>query len=501
MRFLHQLRWKLTLSYTLVTVCAFLVITLILGGFLFSKVLFPVNMMTPEGVVQSLLESLNPMWSHILSQSPVDKELVFYLLEDPGANISTVSLFQVGTVKITINTIAALRVFVVDSAGILLGASDPGFPPTSPIGATFPVERLSGLQTIYAAAQGGETNPKMLFSSQGTVNSMWGLADRFTMVIPVFDRENDTPGTVLGVIIVVFDSFPYQSTIPGHLLVLAGRSLLFFLLSAGIMGAIFGSISASSLTGRFKRLSSATEIWSEGDFSAKIEDRSGDELAKLAERLNAMAGQLQSLLRKRQEMAISEERNRLARDLHDSAKQQALAASFELGTALALCERDPKTAKQHLVDANTLVDKVKEELANLVHELRPFSGEEQDLTGTLRDYAREWSLRNKIDLRMDIIDDVTLSMEAREALFRIAQEALANVNRHSAASHVEVSLAQEVGLVRLTIQDNGRGFNPEAVHTGLGLTSMKERAEGLGGSLTVKSTPGQGTQVTLTLPN
>ena len=69
-----------------------------------------------------------------------------------------------------------------------------------------------------------------------------------------------------------------------------------------------------------------------------------------------MARQLQGLLRTRQDMAVSEERNRLARDLHDSAKQQALAASFELGTALTLYERDPQEAKKHLAEADTLVD-------------------------------------------------------------------------------------------------------------------------------------------------
>ena len=121
-----------------------------------------------------------------------------------------------------------------------------------------------------------------------------------------------------------------------------------------------------------------------------INDSTGDEVSKLAHRLDNMAEQLQSLLRRRQEMAVSEERNRLARDLHDSAKQQALAASFELGTALTLFDQDRQGAKKHLVEADNLVD-LRQELTNLVHELRPQSMEGQEFSEILKDYALDWS--------------------------------------------------------------------------------------------------------------
>ncbi len=107
-------------------------------------------------------------------------------------------------------------------------------------------------------------------------------------------------------------------------------------------------------------------------------DTSGDEITQFTQHLNNMAKQLQNLLLRRQEMAISEERNRLARDLHDSAKQQALAASFELGTALTLYDRNSEEAKKHLVEADALVDSVRKELTNLVDELRPQTIEGQE---------------------------------------------------------------------------------------------------------------------------
>ncbi len=111
------------------------------------------------------------------------------------------------------------------------------------------------------------------------------------------------------------------------------------------MGAIFGSYFCPWAGHPLQALiSNATDAWSEGDFSKFIDDPTGDEISQFAQRLNNMAKQLQSLLRRRQEMAVSEERNRLARDLHDSAKQQALAASFQLGTALTLYE--PRSARR-----------------------------------------------------------------------------------------------------------------------------------------------------------
>ena len=101
-------------------------------------------------------------------------------------------------------------------------------------------------------------------------------------------------------------------------------------------------------------------------------------------------------------MAVSEERNRLARDLHDSAKQQALAASFELGTALTLYERDPDEAKKHLAEADTLVDSVRKELTNLVDELRPQSMDGEDFSEILKEYGMEWSHRSGIELNFHV---------------------------------------------------------------------------------------------------
>jgi NarL family two-component system sensor histidine kinase LiaS len=236
-------------------------------------------------------------------------------------------------------------------------------------------------------------------------------------------------------------------------------SLIIFPLGAGIMGAIFGAVFTRGLDKRLKRISKATDDWSEGDFSQLIDDNKGDEITQIAKRLNSMAEQLKVLLRRRQEMAASEERNRLARDLHDSAKQQALAASFQLGAALTLFDQDPESARKHLVEADLLVDAVRKELTNLILELRPWAIEGQDFSELLKEYAQEWSNRSDIKLNLDIRGSVELSLETRETLFRIMQEALANTARHSGASETDLFLEYGLGTVKMTIQDNGRGFD------------------------------------------
>ena len=213
-----------------------------------------------------------------------------------------------------------------------------------------------------------------------------------------------------------------------------------------------------------------------------------------------MAKQLQNLLRRRQEMAISEERNRLARDLHDSAKQQALAASLELGTALTLFDRDLEGAKKHLVEADALVDFVRTELTNLVDELRPPAIEGQDFTETLNEYAIDWSHRSGIEVKVQIEGEAELSLETREILFRIAQEALANVARHSHASSTDLSLEYGTNNVTMIIEDNGCGFDTHTAHSGVGLRSMRERAEAVNGIFSIESVQNRGTKISVTLP-
>ena len=493
MNIFRQLRWKLTLNYTIVTVSAFLVITLILGGIILPRVFIPINIMTPETLIQILQKSSNPIWSQVLSQSPVNTELVNSLLKESDPTITSVDFLRIGSLQFTVRTIAEWRALIIGKDGILLGKTESGFPDTFVIGEPIDPTQVQGLEAPLNAALAGDTDLSHLYTT-------YELAGKYVMAVPVMNGTGVEYSPVLGVVVLIVDILPTQANVPAHLLNIAGRSLVIFLFGIGILGAIFGAFFAHGLSTRFKRLSTTIDAWSEGDFSKFIEDTTGDEISQFAMRLNNMAKQMQSLLHKRQEMAVSEERNRLARDLHDSAKQQALAASFQLGTALTLFDRDPQTAKKHLVEGDVLVDSVRTELTNLIHKLRPQTLDGQNFSETLKEYVVDWSHRSGIELNIEIDGHQELSIEIREALFRITQEALANITRHSTASRAELTLEYKPGTVNLRITDYGRGFDPSLPHGGLGLSSMRERAEVLSGSFTVESSPRQGTTISVSLP-
>ena len=492
MSIFRQLRWQLTLSYTIVTVSAFLVVLLIMGGVLLPRIFLPNHYFDPPELVELLREDSAPLWSHILSQSPVDTELIRLLFKESDATITSSDFLRIGSMQFSVKTLAVLNALVIGTNRTLLGKSHDYYLPNSVIGQPFDTHQIQGLEEPLNAALAGETDANRLYS-------IFKPNNRLLLALPIFHVGGDEVNRVVGVVVVILDPLPTQADIPSHILKIAGRSLLIFLLGVGIMGAIFGAFFSHGLTTRFKRISATTDLWSAGDFSRYIEDTVGDEITQFTQRLNSMAKQLQSLLRRRQDMAISEERNRLARDLHDSAKQQALAASFELGTALTLYEGDPQGAKKHLVEAEALVDAVRRELTNLVDELRPQAMGDQDFSETLKEHAMDWSQRSGIEVDVMIEGYDEISLEAQEALFRIAQEALANVARHSSANSVTVSLEYEINTVTMIIKDDGCGFDISTPHGGIGLASMRERAEALGGCFTLESAADQGTRIVVTL--
>jgi len=213
----------------------------------------------------------------------------------------------------------------------------------------------------------------------------------------------------------------------------------------------------------------------------------------------ALAIENARLYEQAQQIAALGERNRLARELHDSVKQQALAASFQLGTAITLFDGDTQTAKKHLLEADNLVDAIRKELTDLILELRPQAMDKKDITETINDYAVEWAHQSGIEVQVDVQEPTELSLEVKLALFRILQESLANVARHSSAECVDVVLRVDEDT-QLIVKDDGQGFDKRVEHGGMGLQSMKERAESLDGRLILESEPGKGTRIEVTFP-
>jgi signal transduction histidine kinase len=218
---------------------------------------------------------------------------------------------------------------------------------------------------------------------------------------------------------------------------------------------------------------------------------------ELARRQNeALLGELREAQHQLRALAADEERGRIARDLHDSAKQQAFALSAQLDAARSRLRQSPEAAERHLLQAEQLADSLRQELAALILDLRPPALGDGGLAAALHAYAARWSEHTGIAAEVTIEGKHPPPVAFEGPLLRIAQEALANVGRHSGARRVGIRLELSPSRVGMEIADDGRGFDQEQVRAGVGLASMRERAVALpGGTLAVESRPGAGTRV------
>lgn len=348
------------------------------------------------------------------------------------------------------------------------------------------------MSLIQAALSGSPTS--------GTVTTEQG---RFIgAASPIWSKEK----RVLGV---VYVQIPLDK--PGRYILLhfvgewlASGLLLPILLAP--LGAIFGIITTRKLVRRIHRLVAATTFMTDGDYSQRIPVSRRDEIGQLEHQFNIMAQRLDASIAAQKNLTEQntrlEERTRIARDLHDSIKQQVFALSMQLGAALSFFEQKPATARQHLTEADNLAYEVRQELTSLIQEFRPLVSREKDFPQVLREYTTTWSRQNNIAVDLDIAEDCThLPLQLTNALVCIVREALSNVARHSQASQLTLSLTEEHGLIKLTIGDNGRGFDvAQAKGTGVGLQSMQERLAELGGTMRIQSAAGAGTQILAQCP-
>ncbi len=201
---------------------------------------------------------------------------------------------------------------------------------------------------------------------------------------------------------------------------------------------------------------------------------------------------------------LEEERQRLARELHDEIGQILTAALFQIDTTLADHPDAPTGLRRALHEVRQLLVGVSRDLHRLVYDLRPPLLHALGLVPTLEAYLRRFGEHYRLTTELVAPPDCRLPEAVETALFRIAQEALTNIARHAAAHTVRIELQVTPRRVVLTIQDDGQGFNPRTLARtpgrALGLLGMRERARQLGGTLSICSAPGAGTTVRVSLP-
>ncbi|MDQ6920555.1 MAG: PAS domain-containing sensor histidine kinase [Candidatus Dormibacteraeota bacterium] len=203
-----------------------------------------------------------------------------------------------------------------------------------------------------------------------------------------------------------------------------------------------------------------------------------------------------------QRAAALEERQRLARELHDSVSQALYGIGLGSRTALdRLGTEDARGLAEPLRYVLELADAALAEMRALIFELRPESLEKEGLVAALERRIAATRARDRLDVAARLDAEPQLSLPAKEAAYRIAQEALQNIVKHAGASRANVELRTEGDSTTLTVEDDGAGFDPSQLFPGhLGLRSMRERAEDIGGAFRLESRPGEGTRVSVSFP-
>ena len=203
-----------------------------------------------------------------------------------------------------------------------------------------------------------------------------------------------------------------------------------------------------------------------------------------------------------QELATLQERQRLARELHDSVAQALYSIALGARTARTLLDRDPSKLAEPLDYVLSLAQAGQAEMRALIFELRPDSLEIEGLVTALKKQTEALQARHGLKVVIELGNEPLLPIMVKEALYRIAQEALHNSVKHAHATTVELRLRTNASEISLEVIDDGVGFNPEQSFPGhLGLQSMRERVTHLGGTLQITSAVGQGTHIRVMIPH
>ncbi|QNK59629.1 sensor histidine kinase [Paenibacillus sp. PAMC21692] len=199
--------------------------------------------------------------------------------------------------------------------------------------------------------------------------------------------------------------------------------------------------------------------------------------------------------------AVIEERQRLARELHDAVSQQLFAISMTATAVSRTIERDWERAKRQVQLIEEMAAVAQSEMRALLLHLRPVHLEGKNLGQALKALIEELQQKIPMEITLEVDETITLLPAAEDHLFRIAQEALSNTLRHSKADKMHIRLMRLDNRVHMTLQDSGIGFDLEVKkQTSYGLLTMEERVNELGGSMQMMSQPGEGTTIHLWVP-
>lgn len=291
---------------------------------------------------------------------------------------------------------------------------------------------------------------------------------------------------------------------------------LITVIASVICGLIFGFQFSKTLRNKLEEVTVGVKTLAYGNLSFRLpftQDRDVGDIAvafnEMADRIDEQVTTLQKLaeenvqlIQKTKTTAITEERQRLARDLHDAVSQQLFAIALTSATALRIIEKDPSKCSDLIRNIEYSATKAQAEMRALLLQLRPTVLQEERLVDAIRNLAHELEAKMAINCSLKLAE-IALPNHIENQLYRIVQEALSNVLRHSEAEQVDIKLESLDNNKRayLTIEDNGIGFDQSTISkTSYGIQTIKERVNEFGGTVKWISIPGKGTRLEVRIP-
>jgi signal transduction histidine kinase len=288
-----------------------------------------------------------------------------------------------------------------------------------------------------------------------------------------------------------------------------------------LVGAALGAAIAWSVVTPVQRMGEAMRKIASGEFTQPVQIENRDELGELGSLINDTSKQLAKLqeatlaaerargLRERIAQvtrAQEVERHRISRELHDGLGPSLAAIGNRLRACQYVVRTDPQQADRQLEEIAKSLKVHVQEVRALIYDLRPLALDQLGLVGALKQHMDRFSQESGVHAFLGGPGEMELNTSVELTIFRVVQECLSNVQKHANAKHVEIQIERANTELELRVSDDGRGFVPDAVapggiEKGVGLVSMRERAELLGGSLSVRSSPGNGCQVVLNIPS
>lgn len=316
--------------------------------------------------------------------------------------------------------------------------------------------------------------------------------------MPITDERERIVGRLRVAYVADFDILVQLQSIFGFLLHIWDAV---FLCSVPI-GIACGLMASRYVTRQLQKMNEVTERWRQGDFDARIALPNDDVLIRHSQHLNEMAQDLEMYLNLKQNLAISNERNRVARELHDTVKQKL----FALGLQLATAKSKPnvmEAAREHIGEAESITREAQRDLMEIITQLHPAGTSDSTFHDRIGSIAEDFMRRFGVSIELNLPDSIRLDASAQHQALRIVQEALMNAVRHGKASKIVIAgMTDHDDMTGLTIVDNGNGFDPGNTTRGFGITSMRDRARDLpGGIFAITSAENAGTQVALSWKN